>query len=428
MRRLAAVLSALTLLAVACSDDSTSTTQASVTTGASATTRTATTQTATAQADTTTTPVTTTTPATTTAPTTTVPQPDLLPDARSRQEVPWGDVDQSWALALYSTVAGYSDLVQVDEEMVIAYLVAPDGSPYEITSWPQSEAPFGIYDVRPDGQAALLAAGSDPVLLDLTTGATSQPPIPDDTMLFGFTRPTGRDYLALTFDSVIEMFSGGGNHMATLGEFIEEEDFHFGPQRPWVFAPTGLSLVVNGLGGPAHVSNQGNHLRDLETPGELCHVLAWWNDIDVLMRCLTPYEGRNVFTLWLVDSEGMYGPMQVTTAADAGSDPIMEGFINAVQGGNRLFIQGFVAAGSGWYPIYRMEQGVGPVALGNEVAGQLIAAGPSTVTAHRLGCCGEIYGALITYDHDGNEIARLDAPEGYFGVVAAHGVGAPAVP
>ena len=76
MRRLAALLSALTLLAVACGNDSASTTHASVTTGAAATT-----QTVTTQAGTTTTPATTET-TTTSPPTVTETSPPEVFDGR----------------------------------------------------------------------------------------------------------------------------------------------------------------------------------------------------------------------------------------------------------------------------------------------------------------------------------------------------------
>jgi hypothetical protein len=45
------------------------------------------------------------------------------------------------------------------------------------------------------------------------------------------------------------------------------------------------------------------------------------------------------------------------------------------------------------------------------------------VTVYRLGCCGEVWGGLLIFDHAGGEIARIAAPDGFFGVFDAHGVG-----
>jgi hypothetical protein len=423
MRRLAPVVLVLIVVGTACSDDSAATSEAPISTVAPDTT----------QARTTVAPTTT---EGTVAPATSVPAPQtLLPAALSRDEVPWDDVDRSWVLALFSTKPGFSGPEPIGEEVVVAYLVAPDGTLFEIIRWPQSEAPLGIYDVRPDGQSALLVDTTDlyePLVLDLTTGSTGRLPLSLDAFGYGFTRPTGRDYLALAFDGSVEMYSGGGAHMATLGQYVEEEDFHFGPQRPWVFAPTGLSLAVNGLAGPVHVDNQGNHLGYLLVGSEsqkLCHVLAWWNDVDVLVRCLWVYEEGSELVLWLIDAEGIYPNYPLTESPS--SELVtgeFAGFVNALKHEDSILYQGWTfdwtVDESEGFPIYRMEAGE-MVPVGDDVAGELIAIGPDSFAVHVLRHQGVEYGALITYDHDGNEIARLDAPEGYRGAIYAFGVGAP---
>lgn len=411
------------MTAAGCGDDDTSpTTQAPTTTGVATTA---------APAGTTATTTATTAPPTTKAPTTTAavagPPQTLMLDARTRDEVPWDEVDESWALILFSTEAGYQDLEPIDEERVIIYLVDPNGTPYEISRWPLNEGPNWIYDVRPDAQRALLRHGYDePMLLDLTTGESLPLPFTADAWDYGFTRPTGRDYLTVTFDGEIALYSADGTFQRTLGRYLEEEDFHFGPQRPWVYAPDGLGLVVNGLEGPAYHDNQGNRVRGLAVGSySLCHVLSWWDQVTVLMRCLEPWDEDYVFGMWLVDAEALYPNFPITEPSDGPDDELWQGFVEAMRGGDDLFLQGIIWSDSGGYPIYRTEQG-GPVALGDDVAGFLTAAGPDTVMLLVQGCCGEVYGALVVYDHDGNELVRLDAPDGYYGVISAHGVGAPA--
>ena len=59
------------------------------------------------------------------------------------------------------------------------------------------------------------------------------------------------------------------------------------------------------------------------------------------------------------------------------------------------------------------------------MAGQLVTATSDVFVVFRLGCCGEVYGGLTHYDLTGRELSLLDAPDGLFGVLDAHGVGSP---
>ncbi len=436
MRRVLALFVSTALVIAACGDDGVlSSDQATVppttsgpTTVTDGTTTTTTAVTTTAEVTTTeattTTAVTTTTTTVPAPTTTTLPTNPVLPVVMSAGQIPWGQVDRSWAAVLYSTAVGYLDTTPPGEEFVALLLVAPDGTPYAAAHWPPETAPQRILDVRPDGRRAFLRFEGSLGLLDLTTGSMLPLPVPADSRHATFTRPTGRDYVALSPTGVIGLYGGNGALLRTLGEY-QDEIYDFGiPLRPWLYGPSGLDLVINAPAGPTLVGNRGEHIRDLDRPGTDCRAMSWWTDTEVLVRCLNPRPGwPDAFTLWIVDAGGRAAPQSLATADHADPGAGHDGYVDGIRAGNTALIQGFLAVGSGWYPTYRAEPPSNPIPLGEPVAGQLVAATSTTIMVWQLGCCGVIWGGLSIYGLDGTEVALLDAPEGVFGVIDANGVG-----
>lgn len=344
----------------------------------------------------------------------------------AREQIPWGQVDRSWVFILFSTEVVYLDMTPPGEELVVAYLVAPDGTPYFITHWPLPLAPSGVFDVRPDGKAAVLGFDGTLGLLDLESGDVLSLPVPTDSQHATFTRPTGSDYVALAPSGVVSTYDHNGAYLATLGEYPYAVVDFGEPQRPWLYGPEGLDVVINGADGPVFVSNQGDHLRDLEAPDTGCFALTWWSDTEVLLRCSTEYPDYwDVHTLWIVDAEGRAAPRALTTADDTDPEQNLDGFVDALRVADGAVLMSSYAVGGGWYPAYILEPPASPVQIGAGDSGQLVAAGTSTFASWGLGCCGEVHGYLIIQDYQGNAIAGIGSPDGIFGVIDAHGVGAP---
>ena len=311
-----------------------------------------------------------------------------------------------------------------EEEFVALLLVAPDGTSYAAAHWVPDAAPQRILDVRPDGKRAFLRFEGSLGLLDLTTGSMLPLPVPAASRHVTFSRPTGRDYVALSPTGVIEMYGENGALLRTLGGY-QGEIYDFGiPLRPWLYGPSGLDLVINAPAGPTLVGNRGEHIRDLDRPGTDCQAMSWWTETEVLVRCLNPRPGwPDAFTLWIVDAGGQAASRPLATADHADPGAGHDGFVDGIRAGNTALIQGFLMVGSGWYPTYRAEPPSNPIPLGDPIAGQLVAATSTTFMVWQLGCCGVIWGGLSIYALDGTEVALLDAPEGVFGVTDANGVG-----
>ena len=451
MRRLTLILAVVVLLVAACGGDetpfggsttaattpeTTATTAAPATTASVATTGTTPDTATTAAPETTgTAPETATTAAPETTATTAAPDPVTqhaqLPAARPRSEVPWNAVDSAWALALMSTVPGWVNGAGVDpadypNEPVVAYLVSPEGTPYEIAVWAASGAPDRVFDVRPDGKAAILGFPAGPRLLDLTTGTIDPLPGGVSGVYATFTRPTGRDIVVLAAGGGVMMHRTDGSGSAELAPTggTRSEMWYGLPTPPWIYDPEGMAAVVNGPGGISLVSNQGNFIRGLELPGMRCTALHWWDPLALVMRCDAPAVNRpDIFQLWLVDPTGAALPIPMTTDDENALPEMYGGYVDAFRAFGGAVVQGLVEAGSGWFPISKWS-GTGPsTPLGDPVAGQLIAGGDQSLTLLQYGCCGEIWGALEIFDPQGNQIARIESGYDYYGVIDAHGVG-----
>jgi hypothetical protein len=433
MRRSAVLLVSVALAAGGCGDggslptsgagDSSSTsagaTEATTTTGAATTT--------TGAATTTTGAATTTAaPTTTRATTTTEAGHPVLPDAFPRETVAWDHVGPGWTVVLFSTQSGYADLDSPAEELVVAYLVDPDGAPFEIIRWPVEAAPRWLHDVRPDGRAAILGFDDGAALLDLTTGMVGPLPAGVEGSLVTFTRPTGRDYVMTAGDYRAEMRLADGSLIVDFGEISEWFGDYGVPTPPWLYGPQGLTAVVNRPDGPVLIDNRGNLIRRLDDAGTDCVAVRWWSTDQILMRCLTPAEDRYmVRRLWIVERSGASAPFALSTGDESLLAEGFEGYVDALDADGDILLQGLFAAGGGWFPIELWVPDASPIPLGDAVAGQLVTARSDGFVLFRLGCCGEVYGALTHYDTTGRILSMLDAPEGIFGVLDAHGVGAP---
>jgi len=449
MRRLALALTIVALLAAACGGGETPFGGSTTTAVATSTTGTTPETAATTAPPETTAPVQTTAPTettgttpetaattappetTTTAPLAPVTAHPLLPEARSRSEVPWNAIGADWALALMSTVPGYLDGNSVDpadypDEPVVAYLVAPDGAAYEIAAWPASAAPDRVFDVRPDGKAAILGFPAGPRVLDLPAGTVGPLPGGVSGVMATFTRPTGQDIVVLDAAGAAIMYRTDGSGSAVLAPVGgTQSPMAYGlPTPPWIYDPEGMAAVVNAPGVVYLIDNQGNHIRDIDDVGLRCTALHWWDPLALVMRCNAPAVYRSdIFQLWLVDPTGAALPIPMTTGDENTLPEMYGGYVDAYRAGDRVMLQGLLEVGSGWFPISRWSATGPNTPLGEQVAGQLIAAGERSLTLLLYGCCGEIYGALVQFDRDGTQISRLEAPYDYYGVLDAHGVG-----
>jgi hypothetical protein len=236
-----------------------------------------------------------------------------LPAALSGGLVPWPLVDDQWVLALSASDAGATAL----------YLMDPFGDTYEVFSWPgPSVRPFDLFDWRPDGRAALLQVGFDAsgdkeiLLIDLEK-RTSETVLTTPELGFGgpatFTRPTGKDIVVAAGDDLtehIEVRRSDGSIFSVLFDGPRPA----GPPVPvaWIYGLEGTTAVVGDASGLHLVSNKGEPIRDLASPGASCRPIRWWDQDTVLARCVPPevlaylpdaYYNR----LWLVPSDGSDG-------------------------------------------------------------------------------------------------------------------------
>jgi hypothetical protein len=234
-----------------------------------------------------------------------------LPDALAGSLVPWEEVGEGWALALYTASWGHP---------FVLYLLSPQGAIYEAFTWTNlAERPFDLFDWRPDGKAVLVAVGIDGAshpetrLLDLEAGTSR-------TMASGyvgiegmasFTRPTGRDVVVRTGDGtteVVEVRHTDGTLFSTLLTRLRPDDWV--REATWLYGLDGTTVVLGDGAGLALVSNAGERIRDLDAPAaDPCRPLRWWDESTILARCIPAeviaylpgaYYGR----LWLVPVDG----------------------------------------------------------------------------------------------------------------------------
>ena len=280
MRRAAAAILVLGLLAAGCGEGVVEEIEVSTTAPPSSTT------TSTLPASTTTGPA----PTTTTTSTTTGEPPAWegpgFPEARPPEEIPWDQVGEGWLLARY-VEAGDSWETSTREAL---FLIDPEDAVYAVGGWNGAR----ILDWSPDGQRVLTFDGELKVV-GLADGAASEvlAIIPMDWHVDGRFAPGGDDLvlrLATEGHVRLELVGADGALRATFADFDYPAGGYGDPAFvemgiTWLYRPDGTQLVT--ATGEAIVlrDGQGVVVRTLDTPGLGCTLSRWWDEGSVLAAC-----------------------------------------------------------------------------------------------------------------------------------------------
>jgi hypothetical protein len=210
--------------------------------------------------------------------------------------VPWGRVGAGWILAQYTTgPAGPGE--PGGPEML--YLVSPDGTRYELASWPNGRTAPSLVAWSPDGKRALFqdASGKGRMeQLTLANGQLSTFVMQGSAWPIGYTTPDGLNIVAYratgtSYDYSLARYSLSGRLTRSLGSSDAQA----------LYAPSGTEFVTGTSTGLKLVSNDGTLLRQLPVPGTSANSCApdrWWDGNTVLAVC---EPGPR---LWLVPASG----------------------------------------------------------------------------------------------------------------------------
>jgi hypothetical protein len=337
-----------------------------------------------------------------------------FPDALAGSLVPWSWVDDQWALALYTPAWGGDFAL---------YLVGPYGQVFEVYSWPRTEGPadpFDLMDWRPDARAALAGfhfpgEGKWQVrVLDLET-RTSRTVVDQVVEAFepsaSFTRPTGREVVVRTNDDYmtterIEVRRTDGTLYSTLLDHPRPDAWI--REATWLYGLEGTTVVIGDGAGLRLVTNQGDPLRDLASPGEACRPVRWWDEATVLARCIPPeildYLPQSAYTrLWLVPFDGS-GATPLTALPDETSVGDY-GFSDASRVGDGVFANWWGDCGAASVNLVRPDGSTESIAQGSMIG----TIGPSLLVRQWEACDGSP-GSLRLVTPDGTVLATLLAP------------------
>lgn len=278
MRRMAAALLVIGLLA-ACGEpagDAGTTTPSTVPPGT----------TTTAAAETTSTvPATTTSveTSTTTAAFWTVPG---LPEARSPEEIPWDEVGTGWLLVRYRQTAANPD----GSEGEVLYLVDPGDVAYAVGEW--NGVPILDWSVD-----RLLFFDGSLQIADLGSGETASLPItfPEGSQVDARFTADGGFIVRVAGDPAasghvsLNSYAADGSPLAVLADL---EVPAYDPADPhaveggatWLSAASGEVVLATGAGINL-LGSDGAAVRSLDTPGFGCTLARWWDEGSVLAAC-----------------------------------------------------------------------------------------------------------------------------------------------
>ena len=282
MRRGAAAILVLALLATGCGEGvgeedtapgtvppaSTTTTAATVTTPALSTTQ----------------PEPTTT--STTAPAWAGPG---FPEALAPEVIPWDQVGPGWLLVRFRETSGEVASTPAREAL---FLIDPANVTYAVVGWDGRE----ILDWSPEGRRVLVFDSTLKVI-GLLDGVESAVPavVPVGWRIDArFVPPAGEDIVvrAIAPDehARLERVGADGTLRATLADFDFPAYSYGDPEYvemgiTWLYGPDGTELVVATGEGISLRDEQGVVVRSLDTPGLGCTLSRWWAEGSVLAAC-----------------------------------------------------------------------------------------------------------------------------------------------
>lgn len=386
--------------------------------GATTTTSTTSTSTTTTEVTTTTRVVTTVAPTTTTlAPVTDHPN---LPAAESRSVVPWWQVDGSWVLALYS---GATD---AEPGPTVLYLASPEGQLFEMGAWDAGEpGPLTIEDWSPERRRVLLQYGGFSDLhkeirvLPLDIGDESTPIVAPELseIAAGFVPPFGTQlvqYRNDNSDETLEIVGEDGSPVATLASQPPDA---LAPLT-WLFDPEGTTVVVGDRYGLHVLSNLGDFVRELDSPGEACRPVRWWDEATVLASCIPremAWAGESYHQLWLVPLDGGVALNLTIVPGSPGASDF--GYTDARQAGGEVYLQW-----RGDCPAAHLELLFGGGSFAVEASGQQVVIGvvESGLMLHMWDGCTIDRGTVRLVSPDGEVLSELFPRfQGVEGVVSA---------
>ena len=263
------------------------------------------------------------------------PKAQMLPAGRtgSRAQIPWTLIGAGWTLAETSTAKPDQDGHATGAGSDTIYLVDPEGGKYKIAALSASGASQLLAWSGDERSALLASSGAQPGyrILHVKTGHATRLPLPAGVNAIGFTRPDGKNILAVEETRAkfrLQRYNLQGIYQATLGSMP-----HRASQPDWsagscetgcgaLSSPDGDNAVWGLVGNEMQlVSNAGGHARKLQVPDSgkppSCVPLSWWNDSEVLALCAAasaPYANE----LWLVPTNGGQ-PTALTAVSGSGS-------------------------------------------------------------------------------------------------------------
>lgn len=234
--------------------------------------------------------------------------------------VPWSKVGPGWVLAEYSPDSS--------TKPAALYLVAPQGTRYQLASWPSS-MPYPPYlgNWSPDGTRALFSTSSDSggkwEQLTLATGKTTTFRLAGGATPFGYVPPRGADIVgAVPAGTAGNLWADG--LFSQAGALIRPLGSYRG--LGVLYSASGRTFVAAGQHGLELVSNQGTVIRQLPIPVKdegACDMVRWWSSGTVLASCDA--------TLWLVPVSGGR-PAELFPDSDLGA-------VDTWQLGSDLYLQ-----------------------------------------------------------------------------------------
>ena len=223
-----------------------------------------------------------------------------IPEALSRDLIPWAEVGPGWYLVGYGAWSPESPDLR---RPTVLYLVdgRDTGVLYEVAAFPWNHGGW-LADWRSDGSAALVWT-TDPVARDFTLSlldiATGEQQVLVGDHLFdhlggpnfelAFTKPQGLHLVASTDDGATEKlayYDIAGNRLQELySQPIPDGTLDLG-LLSWLYGLEGLDAVVGHSTGIALVDNRGDLIRELWVPEDnFCKPVRWWSEGEFLARC-----------------------------------------------------------------------------------------------------------------------------------------------